>query len=423
MEKIDIVSKKKETLNKRSSISSDCSAETDSSEKTNPNVKNKASWGEIFMFTHVLIYVGIVYASYYYMNKNIHIILWMFYVAVPFIDMVFPQDTKNLTSAVSKEYEKDKRFLIPLYAFAFISTFTYIWGIYVFSTDEFSGILHRIMFLFSLSHFGALGEVVGHELLHRRETVHKIFGTLEYTKVLYSHFFIEHVKGHHKNVATPLDPASSSIGESLYEFLPKTVMGSYRSVWKYETKRLKKETNILIWFFKNRLVLFNIGHAAIVLVVTYYFGFLGLFFVLGYAFFGIFMLEAINYVEHYGLRRDKDENGIYEPVNIKHSWNAPQRYTNYLLFKLQRHSDHHANSYKPYQILDSFADSPSLIGGYTLAIITSYVPYVWFKVYSPLAKAAQEEKKIDQTDCEKASFRYYVIYSVLLTLFTIFFQF
>lgn len=176
-------------------------------------------------------------------------------------------------------------------------------------------------------------------------------------------------------------------------------------------------------FFKNRLVLFNIGHITAVALGTYIFGLMGLFFMLGYAFFGIFMLEAINYVEHYGLRRECDENGVYEPVNIKHSWNAPQRYTNYLLFKLQRHSDHHANSYKPYQILNSYADSPTLIGGYTLAIITSYVPYVWFKVYSPLAKAAQEEKVIDQTDCEKASFRYYLVYSVILTLFTFCFQF
>lgn len=71
------------------------------------------------------------------------------------------------------------------------------------------------------------------------------------------------------------------------------------------------------------------------------------------AFGSIFYLEAINYIEHYGLRREKLPNGQYEKVTIKHSWNAPHRFTNYLLFKLQRHSDHHENSLKPYQTLVS----------------------------------------------------------------------
>ena len=170
------------------------------------------------------------------------------------------------------------------------------------------------------------------------------------------------------------------------------------------------------------MVLFNIGHLIGVSILTYFFGVLGLIFIFGYAFCGVFMLESINYLEHYGLRREKDENGIFEPINIKHSWNAPQRYTNYLLFKLQRHSDHHANSYKPYQILNSFADSPTLLGGYTLAIITSYCPPIWFKVYSPLAKAAQEERKIDESECAKISFRYYIAYSILLTAFCFFYR-
>jgi len=107
-------------------------------------------------------------------------------------------------------------------------------------------------------------------------------------------------------------------------------------------------------------------------IIFFFLGLRTLGFVLAYSLLTVFFLEAINYIEHYGLRRKKDENGIYEPVNIKHSWNAPHRYTNYLIFKLQRHSDHHANAYKPYQILNTYADSPTLLGGYTLALITSF---------------------------------------------------
>lgn len=98
----------------------------------------------------------------------------------------------------------------------------------------------------------------------------------------------------------------------------------------------------------------------------------------------IIYLEAINYLEHYGLRRQKKENGEYEKVTIKHSWNSPHRISNYFLFKLQRHSDHHENSLKPYQILDSFEESPQLLHGYTLTIIMSFFPSVWFTVMDPL---------------------------------------
>mmetsp|Transcript_17016 Transcript_17016/g.14948 ORF Transcript_17016/g.14948 Transcript_17016/m.14948 type:complete len:411 (-) Transcript_17016:117-1349(-) len=403
---------------KRNSISSDNgSIDTDYSEKEHQSSKTKADWIDILKYSHVAGYTFLNYAFFYY-GKNVHWILWVFYVLVPGLDMIFKPDTKNLTNSASKEFEKDKRFLIPLYLFIINDYFNFFWSIYQFTYGDFNGIFHRIIFIYSQAHIASIGLVVGHELLHRRETIHKIFGTLEYSKIFYSHFFIEHVKGHHKHVATPSDSATSRLGESLFQFIPRTISGSYKSVWGYETQRLsKKDLSPIMELLSNRLVLFNIGHFLWISLLTYHFGTLGLIFMIVYAMFGILMLETINYIEHYGLRRDKDENGIYEPINIKHSWNAPHRYTNYLLFKLQRHSDHHANSYKPYQILNSFGDSPTMVGGYSLALITSYCPPVWFKIYNPLAKAAQEEKKIDESYSETISFRYYVTIALLLTAF------
>jgi alkane 1-monooxygenase len=304
-------------------------------------------------------------------------------------------DQHNLSKTESKAFEKDKRFLLPLYTYFILDYLTYFWCIYQFTYADFRGLFERIALIIASSHLAAVNMVVGHELLHRRQLVHKIFGTLTYTKALYSHFFIEHVKGHHKNVATPVDPACSRINETLYQFFPKTFFGSYKSVWKYEVDRLqKKKVGKLAALLQNRLITFNIAHVAWVALIAYFFGIKGLIFVLTYAFLTVFYLETINYIEHYGLERKQDENGVYEPVNIKHSWNAPHRYTNYILFKLQRHSDHHANSYKPYQILNSYADSPTLLGGYSVALITSFCPPVWFKAYNPLAKAAMEEREV-----------------------------
>jgi alkane 1-monooxygenase len=321
-----------------------------------------------------------------------------------------PVDEKNLSLKQTKLFEKDKRFLLPLYIYMALDFAAFIWALYTFVYGEFYGIVDRFLLIYSVSHFAALEMVIGHELLHRRQLVHKIFGTLAYSKVLYSHFFIEHIKGHHKHVATPLDPATSELGEHLYEFFPRSFFGSYKSVWKYETERLsKRDMSGFMKLLNNRLISFNIGHVIYLIVINYIFGYMGLIFVLAYSFVSVFMLETINYIEHYGLQRSKDENGIYEPINIKHSWNAPHRYTNYILFKLQRHSDHHANAYKPYQILSSFKDSPTMLGGYSLALITAYCPPVWFKAYDPIVKAVKEDRDITPEElkkCENTIYKY-----------------
>lgn len=107
------------------------------------------------------------------------------------------------------------------------------------------------------------------------------------------------------------------------------------------------------------------------------------------------LFELVNYIEHYGLERKFDPTlNDYEPVSLKHSWNAPQLITNYLTFKLQRHSDHHYYAYKPYQILDSYAESPMLPNGYTVCLIICIFPYIWFKAINPLATAVNKGVKL-----------------------------
>ena len=115
------------------------------------------------------------------------------------------------------------------------------------------------------------------------------------------------------------------------------------------------------------------------------------------------MLEAINYLEHYGLERKllPGSSDVYESVKITHSWNAPQLLTNYILFKLQRHSDHHANSYKPYQILDSFTESPMLPYGYSVSILLCMFPPIWRRVTDPIALATNQGEKVSEEYMQK----------------------
>jgi len=111
------------------------------------------------------------------------------------------------------------------------------------------------------------------------------------------------------------------------------------------------------------------------------------------------LLELVNYIEHYGLHREKitdekDGSTHYEPVTPMHSWNADARVTNFFLFKLQRHSDHHAYAGRRYQILRSFADAPQMPTGYGGMVFIALIPPLWFFLMNPMVKAWNEQQKV-----------------------------
>ena len=94
-------------------------------------------------------------------------------------------------------------------------------------------------------------------------------------------------------------------------------------------------------------------------------------------------LTSANYVEHYGLLRDQDQNGRYERCQPHHSWNSNHIVSNLVLFHLQRHSDHHAHPVRRYQSLRHFEDLPQLPTGYFGAYLIAYVPWLWYRVMDP----------------------------------------
>ena len=145
---------------------------------------------------------------------------------------------------------------------------------------------------------------------------------------------LTNIFGHHRKVATEEDPASAEKGITVYRFFLRSYFGAYRSVYRMEKESGKPLCkNLMIWSMVANLVFCT-------LIYMFYDAKTLVFFVaqvLG----AVFFLEVINYIEHYGLRRKKLSDGSYEKVTIKHSWNSPHRFSNYLFFKLQRHSDHH----------------------------------------------------------------------------------
>ncbi|MGL5912469.1 MAG: alkane 1-monooxygenase, partial [Phycicoccus sp.] len=221
-----------------------------------------------------------------------------------------------------------------------------------------------------------IGINAAHELGHKREDLEHWASKLALAPSWYGHFFVEHNWGHHKRVATPEDPASSRLGESFYRFWPRTVFGSLRSAWQIERRRLERKGRSVLspanrvlqaWSFSVVLwaVALGLGGPQVLL------------FLVVQAVVGLTLLEAVNYVEHYGLLRQRDEHGRYERVRPVHSWNNNHVVTNLLLYQLQRHSDHHENPARRFVALRHVDEAPQLPAGYAAMILLALVPPLW----------------------------------------------
>lgn len=225
---------------------------------------------------------------------------------------------------------------------------------------------------------GGLGITISHELVHKVNRLEQWLGRTVCVMISYGHFFVEHNRGHHKLVGTDEDPATARYGESFYGFLPRCVTGSFVSAWRLEVDRCR-DRNLPFWH--NEMLWYWAASATLCSLLTAVFGpkSVGLF--LGQSFVGILLFESVNYVEHYGLERRQDKNGKAEPVGFEHSWDAPHRLTNMVLFKLQRHGDHHVNSTRRYQTLRAEPSrSPQLPMGYPGCILLALAPPLWSAV-------------------------------------------
>jgi alkane 1-monooxygenase len=227
-----------------------------------------------------------------------------------------------------------------------------------------------------------IGINTAHELGHKKESHERWLAKIALAQSFYGHFYIEHNRGHHVRVATPEDPASSRVGETFYAFWPRTVIGSLRSAWSLEKPRFKRRGQSH-WSIRNDVL--NAWLMSVVLwgtlIVVFGVGILP--FLVIQAVIGFSLLEVVNYLEHYGMRRQRtgpDGTGRYERVLPSHSWNSNNIATNVLLYHLQRHSDHHANPTRRYQTLRDFEESPALPTGYAGLIILALVPPLWFAV-------------------------------------------
>jgi alkane 1-monooxygenase len=303
----------------------------------------------------------------------------LFFGGVPLIELFLKPDKGNFEKqqkAMAKAdpfYDWLLYFTVPtqigfVIYFLFIIQDTEAWSL------EYFGRVHAMGLM-----CGVIGINIGHELGHRSNRVEQLLGEILLMTSLEMHFLPFHNSGHHYNVATPNDPATAKRGEWLYVFWFRSQIGSYLQAWRIEAKRLAK--NDRHWLsFSNRMVVYTIIQMALVCSVFFLFDWHGLMAFLSAAILGILLLETVNYIEHYGLLRKKNENGRFERVQPKHSWNSDHVIGRIFLFELSRHSDHHYKASKHYQMLESFPDSPQMPTGYPGMLILAMFPPLWIQV-------------------------------------------
>ncbi|HYC82075.1 MAG TPA: alkane 1-monooxygenase [Solirubrobacterales bacterium] len=300
------------------------------------------------------------------------------FVAFPILDIVVGLDDSNPPDSVLKFLEQDRYYRWCTYLFIPIQYAGLVLACAMWGSGDLS-IVESIGLALTMGVVGGIAINTAHELGHKRASSEKWLSRVALAQTGYGHFFIEHNRGHHVRVATPEDPASSRLGESFWAFLPRTVAGSLRSAWEIETARLDRVgvrhltlRNDILGAWAMTVVLF----AALAVA----FGPIVLPYLVLQAVIGFSLLEVVNYLEHYGLLRERKEDGRYERCRPEHSWNSNNVASNVLLYHLQRHSDHHANPTRRYQALRHVEEAPQLPTGYAGMIVLAWCPPLWRRV-------------------------------------------
>jgi alkane 1-monooxygenase len=311
----------------------------------------------------------------------------LIYVLLPVLDLRFGPDGQNPPDEVMERLESDKYYRYCTYAYIPFQYASVVMGAYLFTASDLSWLgydgglswVAKIGLALSVGTLGGIGINTAHELGHKKDSLERWLSKITLAQTWYGHFYIEHNRGHHVRVATPEDPASSRFGETFWEFLPRSVWGSLRSSWELEAKRMRRLEKSP---FHPQNDVLNAWAMSVVFwgVLIAVFGPALIPFMVIQAIYGFTLLETVNYLEHYGLLRQKTANGRYERCTPEHSWNSDHLVTNLFLYHLQRHSDHHANPTRRYQTLRSMSEAPTLPSGYASMIGLTYFPPLWRKV-------------------------------------------
>jgi len=304
-------------------------------------------------------------------------VAWVFGL-IPLADWAFGTDRSNPPEWAVPQLEADRYYRWCTYLYFPLEYASLILGAWVVTTQSLSW-FETLGLALTVGVVSGIGINNAHELGHKTDKLERRLARLALAPTGYTHFFVEHNRGHHVRVATPEDPASARFGESLWAFFPRTVVGGFRSAWGLETSRLRAQGK-RVWGWENDLLTGWLLSAALFAGLVVGFGPRVIPFLVLQAVFGFSLLEVVNYIEHYGLLRQQTAKGGYERCQPAHSWNSNNIGSNVFLYHLERHSDHHAFPTRRYQALRHFEESPQLPTGYAGMILLAALPPLWRKV-------------------------------------------
>lgn len=314
------------------------------------------------------------------------------FVAVPIFEALLGLRTDNDGTQEAATGRTRLLLDLPLYAWIPVQLGLQAYGVALIVSGELA-IWESLLTIASIGLLATGGGInIAHEFMHRKGKFQRAMSELLMGSVTYSHFCVEHVYGHHKHVATPLDAASSRRGESVYRFLPRSFALSLLSAVRIENRRAQAR-GISRWGLRHRITRYAVTQLAIYGLLGLLGGPIAMLAWLGQSLVATVMLETINYVEHYGLRRRELSPGKFERIAPWHSWNASHRLTNWLLFNLQRHSDHHFLASRSYDQLRHYDDVPQLPAGYATMILLSLVPPLWRRLMDRRVDAWNERRE------------------------------
>lgn len=305
--------------------------------------------------------------------------LWIqvafFYLVVPCIDLLLGEDRSNPPESAVPALEADMYYRWITYLLVPILWMAFIFCAWFVATHDLP--LHGLIAMVLIT--GSTGGFcinLGHEMGHKNTTLERWLAKIVLAPTGYGHFFIEHNRGHHRDVATPADPASSRMGESICRFVLREMPGAFVRAWTLERDRLQKD-GLPVWSLHNEILQPALITVALWTGLIAWLGVGIVPFLLVASFWANFQLTSANYVEHYGLLRQQRAPGKYEICQPHHSWNSNHVFSNWALFHLQRHSDHHAHPLRRYQSLRHFDNLPTLPNGYFGMFLVAYIPPLW----------------------------------------------
>lgn len=332
--------------------------------------------------------LSLVYALLPFVSIVLHAITaneWWFglplvlvYLAGPALDWILGEDENNPPEEIISQLEQDLYYRrltfigVPLHFVSFL-------GAAAYAATQDLGIGAYLCLAMVAGLTSGLAINSAHELGHKNSKSEKLLAKIALAVPAYGHFTVDHNLGHHRNVSTPTDPSSARMGESIYKFSRREIPGAFFEAWALERDRLTRRGKSA-WHANNQILHSFAISALLVFMLIAAFGWIVVPFIALHHAFAWWQLTSANYVEHYGLLRQKDAAGKYERCQPHHSWNSNHIYSNLVLLHLERHSDHHSHPTRRYQSLRHYDDLPSLPSGYFGAYLLAYAPQLWFRV-------------------------------------------